>query len=312
MSKKVIIKKEDIEEALRLGLTRIQMAERFKCGVVTLDRHMREYGLEYLKNTYFYAGDRNPAKNPEVKRKIANTVKTLWDEGYYDDRVNGMKDVCGKEHPNYDFHKHHKNNFRDYLAQYQDVTTCSECGTTNEKIDVHHIDEDHENWLTTNLEPLCVKCHQKKHFKSRKQPYVTIGVKSHFDSCHNLYNYEGQCARLHGHRYFYEIQIRQRIHEDTGMVMDFKDLKKHMKIFEGVVDHQYLNDVLPFNPTAENMCAWIFEFFAKRLLVKGVVCIRLWETPNCVTEFTYKDMLEMYKGLEVEDIDEELGGEMYE
>lgn len=303
MGKKIVIAKEVLQSCLDDGLTREQIKERLGVSLSTLDRNMKENGLKYLKNTYFYAGDRNPSKRPEVKRKIANTVKTLWEEGYYADRENGMKDVTGFSHHNYTGHTY---TYRDYLARYQDINTCSECGKTIEesKIDVHHIDENHDNWLITNLQPLCVHCHRKKHLTQYKQPYVTIGVKSHFDSSHHLLNYNGKCAREHGHRYFYEIKIRQRINEKTGMVMDFKELKKMMKDFEEIVDHMCLNDILPFNTTAENMTPWIFEYFSKTALLKGIVEVSLWETPNCIVTFTPKDMLEYYKELKVDDLSE--------
>lgn len=295
MGNKIMINKEDLELCLELGLKREQMAERFKCSVGTLDKRMKEYGLKYLKATYFNRGSGNPVNNPNVKRKIANTISTLWQEGYYANRQNGMTNKTGFDHPNYTGHTYE---YRDYLAQYQDLNVCSECGKTIEesKIDIHHIDEDHNNWLVTNLVPLCVKCHRHKHGKHIKQPRVTIGIKGHFDSSHNLLNYNGKCARLHGHRYFYEVKVRNRINEHTGMVMDFKELKAKTKQgLEELLDHEYLNDILPFNTTAENMTVWLFEYLSKRELVKGLVEVSLWETPDCVCTFTYKDMLQIYK-----------------
>lgn len=299
--KKKIFSKEQLQECLDLGLTREQIKERLNCSLPTLDRNMKEQGLSYLKNTYFYKGDRNPCKNPEVKRKIANTVKTLWEEGYYADRENGMTNVKEFNHPNY---TGHKNTYREYLANYQDINVCSECGKTIEesKIDVHHIDENHTNWLVTNLQPLCVHCHRQKHLTQYKQPYVTIGVKSHFDSSHHLLNYVGKCAREHGHRYFYELKIKQRLNPVTGMVMDFKELKKIMKEFEEIVDHACLNDILPFNPTAENMIPWMFEYFSKTALVKGIVEISVWETPDCIATFTPQDMLDFYIDNKIDDL----------
>ena len=295
MTNRVTISKDDLQLCLDLGLKRTQIAERFKCSVGTIDKHMKKHQLEYLKATYFHKGTGNPCNREDVKRKISNTVSTLWENGFYSNRVNGMKDKFGFDNPNYTGHKYE---YREYLAKYQDINVCSECGKTVEqgKIDVHHIDENHDNWLVTNLVPLCVDCHSKRHYAKFKQPMVTIGIKGHFDSSHNLLNYDGKCARLHGHRYFYEVKVRNRIDPQSGMVMDFKELKAKTKQgLEELLDHEYLNEILPFNTTAENMTVWLFEYLSKRELVKGIVEVSLWETPDCISTFTYKDMIQTFK-----------------
>ena len=113
-----------------------------------------------------------------------------------------------------------------------------------------------------------------------------------FDSCHNLLNYDGPCVRLHGHTYKLFVSLKKRIDINTDMALDFVTLKKVVK--EHIIDkldHYYLNDVLKFNTTAENMLVWIWERLEKDALLKGLVKIQLYETPTSCATLTYQDLL---------------------
>ena len=46
---------------------------------------------------------------------------------------------------------------------------------------------------------------------------------------------------------------KKKLHAD-GMVVDFSHIKQAVK---EKLDHRNINEVLPFNPTAENMARWI-------------------------------------------------------
>jgi 6-pyruvoyltetrahydropterin/6-carboxytetrahydropterin synthase len=68
-----------------------------------------------------------------------------------------------------------------------------------------------------------------------------------------------------------------------GMIMDFADLSK---IVESEIisqwDHQFLNDILPFTSTAENLAVECF----KRIEAKGIniTKVKLWETAKSFVE----------------------------
>lgn len=44
--------------------------------------------------------------------------------------------------------------------------------------------------------------------------------------------------------------------DNNGMVCDFTHIKK---MVQDKLDHKYLNDVVDFNPTAENIARWICD-----------------------------------------------------
>lgn len=69
-------------------------------------------------------------------------------------------------------------------------------------------------------------------------------------------DYESKCSRVHGHNWIVTIHCRARQLDNNGMVADFSKIKE---LIAGQLDHRNLNDVLPFNPTAENIARWIAD-----------------------------------------------------
>ena len=100
-----------------------------------------------------------------------------------------------------------------------------------------------------------------------------------FEAAHQLPNHPGKCRDLHGHSYKLVVEVERPVDPDSGMAIDFGDLKQ--AVVRSVVkplDHKYLNDIMD-NPTAEALAVWIWRRLAQEL--SGLCEIELHETSNC-------------------------------
>ena len=76
-------------------------------------------------------------------------------------------------------------------------------------------------------------------------------------ACHRLkLSYESKCQNLHGHNWIITVYCKSRELNSDGMVVDFTPITR---LVQKRLDHATLNEVLPFNPTAENIARWVTE-----------------------------------------------------
>ena len=89
-----------------------------------------------------------------------------------------------------------------------------------------------------------------------------VKVEATFSSGHYLRNYQGRCENPHGHNYRVCVTLVGESLDTTGLLFDFKDLKKILQPTIAYLDHQMINDLIPFtelNPSAENLARYFFE-----------------------------------------------------
>ncbi len=129
-----------------------------------------------------------------------------------------------------------------------------------------------------------------------------LRTEAHFDAVHFLYEYDGKCANIHGHRWrvIAEVQGEKLVESghSKGMVMDFSFLKEDLRAMCDDYDHILMYETgslkaktiealseegfklreLSFRPTAENLAKHFFD----KLKDRGydIHRIEIYETPN--------------------------------
>jgi len=126
-----------------------------------------------------------------------------------------------------------------------------------------------------------------------------------FCAGHRVWGHESKCANIHGHNYVVKIEAEAEIGLDAiGRVVDFSVLKERVGGWiEHFWDHGFIGHRedwqvrgavesipgqkhywLPYNPTAENMAAYLLEVICPQVLQgTGAVVQRvvIGETENC-------------------------------
>lgn len=118
-----------------------------------------------------------------------------------------------------------------------------------------------------------------------------LKIVTDFASAHSLRNYPGDCSRLHGHNWQVEVSVESEVLDEIGIAIDFHEIKRQTKQIVKKLDHQYLNDIPPFdkiNPTAENIAKYFFEEVGKLINNQDVrVCkVLIWETSRASAAYS--------------------------
>jgi 6-pyruvoyltetrahydropterin/6-carboxytetrahydropterin synthase len=118
----------------------------------------------------------------------------------------------------------------------------------------------------------------------------TLKIVTDFASAHTLREYPGACARMHGHNWKVEAEVRAGSLDEIGMGVDFKVIKQATRDIAARLDHRYLNDLEPFteiNPTAEHIAAYFYRELSAQLNNERirVHAVTLWETERACVRY---------------------------
>jgi 6-pyruvoyltetrahydropterin/6-carboxytetrahydropterin synthase len=118
-----------------------------------------------------------------------------------------------------------------------------------------------------------------------------ISAEDTFAAGHALRHYHGKCEKVHGHNYKVQAIIEGETLNEAGLLMDFVELKRLLHAIVDRLDHEFLNDVPPFdslNPSAENIAKFFHDELSKGLpAAHGVRVsrVKLWETDTSVATY---------------------------
>lgn len=120
-----------------------------------------------------------------------------------------------------------------------------------------------------------------------------VKIVTQFAAAHRLENFKGKCESLHGHNWKVEVFLGGKDLDETGLLMDFGEVKARTKEVLEEIDHKYLNELAAFqnrNPSSENLAAYLFErlgaiFNRDRVKVHRV---NVWESDSSCASY-YQD-----------------------
>ena len=111
-----------------------------------------------------------------------------------------------------------------------------------------------------------------------------VSVEQTFAAGHALRNYKGKCENVHGHNYRVRITVQGDQLDSTGLLVDFLDVKGLIGGVVDYLDHQFINDLPPFdelNPSAENIAKYFYDRVSgglKNEVPVRVSEVKVWQT----------------------------------
>jgi 6-pyruvoyltetrahydropterin/6-carboxytetrahydropterin synthase len=115
---------------------------------------------------------------------------------------------------------------------------------------------------------------------------VKVKLKKTFDfeAAHRLPGMpEGhKCRRLHGHSFRFDVVIEGEVNPESGLLIDYTDVKRLVKPLVERLDHYYLNEIPGLeNPTSENLARWIYDNVKKEIPLLSAIIVSETCTSSC-------------------------------
>jgi 6-pyruvoyltetrahydropterin/6-carboxytetrahydropterin synthase len=112
----------------------------------------------------------------------------------------------------------------------------------------------------------------------------TITKQFSFEAAHCLVGLPDghKCGRLHGHSYKVEIVLSDLL-DKRGFVVDYGELSAFGAYLDQTFDHRYINEVVDFQTSAENLSRYFYKWCKERW--PQTVAARVSETGKTWAEY---------------------------
>ena len=113
-----------------------------------------------------------------------------------------------------------------------------------------------------------------------------LKVVTHFAAAHQLKMVGDKCENLHGHNWKIEVCVTGETLNRAGVLMDFGEIKHHVRELMATLDHKFLNELPVFNettpPSSENIAVYLADALQSRIDDPAVRISRVtaWESEN--------------------------------
>lgn len=116
-----------------------------------------------------------------------------------------------------------------------------------------------------------------------------LRVLTDFAAAHQLTMVGKQCENLHGHNWKVEVYVTGEKLNEAGVLIDFGEIKAHIRGIIKELDHTFLNDLECFKgiPSSENIAVHIAEQLQKKMDGTNVRVSRVtaWESDNAAATY---------------------------
>lgn len=117
-----------------------------------------------------------------------------------------------------------------------------------------------------------------------------LKILTHFAAAHQLQMVARQCENLHGHNWKVEVCVTGEKLNDAGVLIDFGEVKKHVKKIMRKLDHTFLNELDCFKdqaPSSEHIAVYIADNLQKKLEGTDIRVSKVttWESDNAAATY---------------------------